>query len=267
MQSMGNAMSDFLAEIQRRAQAAKEASQCGNLQPISKTSYQCPKCQDEEIVLVRIDGYDVARDCECKEARKAQRAFKSSKITDEFRNKTFDTFILEDRPSVVQGAYQCALAYSCNFDRIRDTRNNSIALVGRPGSGKTHLLMGVANGLLERGINVLYFPWVEGFNEIKDDLSLTEERINRMQRVDVLYIDDMWKGRKEPTPFQLEQMFAVINYRYMERKPVLISSERNFDQMCQIDEAIGSRIYEMCRDFKVVLDGKNLNYRLRDEAV
>lgn len=168
---------------------------------------------------------------------------------------------------MVQGAYHCARTYLERFDRIREERHNGIALLGRPGSGKTHLLMAVANGLMLRGVSVLYFPWVEGFNEIKDDLSLCEERINRMQKVEVLFIDDMWKGRTKPTDFQIEQMFAVINYRYMEKKPVLISSEKDIDQMCDIDEALGSRINEMCKDFRVILKGgRELNYRMREDV-
>lgn len=116
------------------------------------------------------------------------------------------------------------------------------------------------------GNQVLYFPWVEGFNEIKDDFSVMEERIRKMQRVDILFIDDMWKGREKPTSFQIEQIFAVLNYRYMEHKPVMISSERDIDQMCDIDEALGSRINEMCKDYRVVLKGgRELNYRLREE--
>jgi DNA replication protein DnaC len=210
---------------------------------------------------------DVWKACECKEARSIERTFKTSKITTEFLTKNFESFDSSNRPSIVKSAFQMCRIYADNFDRIREEKQNSICLLGNPGSGKTHLLMAVANSLMEKNIKVLYFPWVEGFNEIKDDLTLTEERVNRMQKVDVLFIDDMWKGRKDPTPFQLEQAFAIINYRYMEKKPVLISSEKDIDQMCAFDEAIGSRINEMCKDFRVIFKGgRELNYRLREGA-
>lgn len=223
------------------------------------------------------------QDCECKTDRAIERAFKSSKITLEFQKKSFDSFDLADLSDIVRQAYHMSRAYSNNFQVIKDSPNNSICILGRPGCGKTHLMMAISNELMrntyrfgevEKVPSLLYFPWVEGFNEIKDDLSLTEERINRMQKVDVLYIDDMWKGRNDqrtgkptPTPFQIEQMFAVINYRYMEKKPVLISSEYDIDQICDIDEAIGSRINEMCKDFRIILKGgRELNYRMREGA-
>lgn len=213
--------------------------------------------------------------CSCVESRALDRSFKSSKITTEFSLKSFDNFDINNRLQPVVDAYNFSRIYADNFQEIKNDRHNSICLLGRPGCGKTHLLMAVCNQLMKtkylydviRYPTVLYFPWVEGFNEIKDDLSLTEERINRMQKVDVLFIDDMWKGRGKPTPFQIEQTFAIINYRYMEKKPVIISSERDIDEMCDFDEAIGSRINEMCKDFRIILKGgRELNYRLREET-
>lgn len=259
---------DFnLKEVLEKAKELqnKSAGFQANTIPLNN-SHSCQKCQDNEFTIGVKDGVEVAIPCECKQKKAIARAFKSSRITFEFQQKTFDTFELGNRPTQVQGAYRCALAYLSAFDRLRNEKHNSIALLGNPGCGKTHLLMAIANALMTKGVSVLYFPWVEGFNEIKDDLSLTEERIRKMQNVDLLYIDDMWKGRREPTPFQFEQAFAIINHRYMEKKPTLISSEKSIDQMCDLDEGIGSRINEMCRDFRVLLKGKDLNYRMREDA-
>lgn len=85
-----------------------------------------------------------------------------------------------------------------------------------------------------------------------------------MKRVDVLFIDDLFKGRDFPTNFQIEQMFAVVNYRYINHKPIMISSEKTVDELCDIDEALGTRIFEMSKDYTVVIKGnrKKLNHRL-----
>jgi DNA replication protein DnaC len=153
--------------------------------------------------------------------------------------------------------------YSGNFDDIRHNRINSIALLGQSGCGKTHLLMAIANQLMDKGIPLLYFPFIEGFNEIKSNFDEMEAKINKMQTIDVLFIDDLFKGRIQPTPFQLEQMFAVINYRYMNNLSMLISSEKSIQEIMAFDEALGSRIYEMSKDFTVEIKGEGLNYRLR----
>lgn len=132
-------------------------------------------------------------------------------------------------------AYYTALKYVSNFDKIRNDRKNSLALLGKPGAGKTYLLTAIANRLLKKGVSVLYFPWAEGFNEIKNDLSSLETRIHHMSTVSVLFIDDLFKGRKEPTPFKLEQLFAIINYRYLNHLPILVSSEKDIDQICDYE--------------------------------
>ncbi|MNM25420.1 DNA replication protein DnaC [compost metagenome] len=192
---------------------------------------------------------------------------KTSKITPEFQSKGFKNFVQEGRPKAVLDALKAAWNYAHDLDD-RNIPNKSIALLGRPGCGKTHLLMAISNNLLSKGTQVLYFPFVEGFNEIKSNLDTLEQRIQQLQQAQVLYIDDLFKGRKEITDFVIEQTFAIINYRYLEKKPILISSEKTIAELCEIDEAIGSRINEMCWDYLVILKGGiELNYRLRSKEV
>ncbi|MGG1639901.1 ATP-binding protein [Paenibacillus sp. NRS-1782] len=258
------------AELLKRLRASSPSS-TDKTEPEPPKNHRCEKCRDEEGFLTRVktgdgpfDYRDVWRDCECKKERVAERMMKSSRITPEFQKKTFGNFIQAGRPHTVVEAYNAA--YNCVRDLDdQGVPNSSIALLGRPGCGKTHLLMAVSNNLLAKGIQVLYFPFVEGFNEIKANLDTLEQRIHQMQQADVLYIDDLFKGREKATDFVIEQMFAIINYRYLERKPILISSEKTIAGLCEIDEGIGSRINEMCREYLVVLKGGiELNYRLRD---
>lgn len=232
-----------------------------------EANYDCPKCKDETGFLIRNDqGYESWRDCECVNKRMLERLFKASAITEEFAKKTFGNFDVGSVSEIVREAYSVAYEYVREFSNISKERQNSIALLGRPGCGKTHLLMAAANNLLKKGVGVIYFPWVEGFNEIKDDLSALDERIRRLQNAEVLFIDDMWKGSEKPTQFEIKQAFAIINYRYLNNLPVLISSERSFAEMCGFDEAVGSRIKEMCKGHTVTIKGGiELNYRLRED--
>ncbi len=207
-----------------------------------------------------VDHPDVSRmstrtvaECSCQQQRRQEQLFKSSRITQQFRSVGFKGFITKGRPKCVRDALDIALSYYNEFEKIRDTRNNSIALLGPPGSGKTHLLMAVCNGLLRREIGVHYFPWVEGFGELKDNLDELEARLEVMRQVDVLFIDDLFKGRSVPTDFQLEQLFSVVNYRYLECKPMLISSERDIDAICAIDEGVGRRIWERAKGHRAIM--------------
>jgi len=210
------------------------------------------------------------RQCTCVERKRIERLFRSSHITDQFRSVGFRGFITDSRPQCAKQARDTSLDYYNRFDEIRSTRANSIVLYGPPGSGKTHLLMAIANGLMRKGVAVQYFPWVEGFNDLKDKLDDLQKRTEAMKHVEVLYIDDLYKGRQKPTDFMLEQLFGVVNYRYQNCLPMMVCSERTTQEIFAIDEAIGRRIHERSEGHRVLMGltpeeraaGIELNYSL-----
>lgn len=289
-----------LEKVKAKAEALKALSQ-QQLSPESNESvmsshntptktcqYECNLCKDEGTyietardaqgnvqydIYINSEGVEIARKeievmvvCQCVADKRIKRLLKSSHITEEMRNKGFKNFDTEGKPQRIADAKQRVIKYYREFADIRKERHNSIAMLGQPGCGKTHLLMALANSLLHIGTAVIYFSWVDGFNDLKKNMDNLDDMIKRLQTVEVLFIDDMFKGRREITDFQRETLFAIINYRYLNHLPVLISSEKDTDQMCDIDEAIGSRIHEMCRNYLIVMHGKELNYRLAGET-
>ncbi|OMP67053.1 ATP-binding protein [Domibacillus epiphyticus] len=235
---------------------------------------------ESDFLAMRVCGPEEARNwqrkysiqCECVKKIRINRLMKSSEITDEFKLLGFQNFKTKGKAVIVADMKECAMDYYKEFEKIRSKRANSMALLGQPGSGKTHLMMAISNNLIvKKGVSVHYFPYVEGFNDLKEDFEQIAPKLERMKNADVLFIDDLFKpvGRgvnRKPraTEWQIEQMYAVINYRYLNHLPILVSSELDVDQMDEVDEALGSRIYEMCQDFTVVIEGdrKILNYRL-----
>lgn len=274
-----NSIAEVLADLQKKIENRSSGISSAGYQ---EEKYDCSICKDKGYILKNIPDlddagnqrtwpngkpkyYETMFDCECAKKRQSNHLMKFSEITEEFKKVTFSSFQLDGKPEVIRYAYQCAVDYYRDFDRIKDQRCNSISLLGQPGAGKTHLLTALANNLImKKQVSVLYFPFVEGFNDLKDDFNLLEEKLTKMKRIGVLYIDDLFKGRSNPTPFQIEQMFAVINYRYLNHKPIMVSSEKTVDELCDIDEALGTRIFEMSRDYTVVIKGerKELNHRL-----
>lgn len=208
---------------------------------------------------------DVWQICSCLEQRRVERLMSASQITDKFRAKTFKNFYWKDRPDEVRKAFEKAFVYMQQFEEIRNSEKNSICLCGQPGSGKTHLLMAIANGLLDKGVEVLYVPFVETMEQVKEDMKkedVNKERFEKMKQVEVLFVDDLFKI--EPTDYERRKVYEVINYRYLEQKPLLITSEHSMPELVHFDEAIGSRIYEMCEKFYVLMRGEGLNYRLKN---
>lgn len=162
---------------------------------------------------------------------------------------------------------RAAYKYRQNFQEIRSSRKNSILLMGRPGSGKTHLLAAVANGLIEDLVDVVYFPYAEGFDMLRGDLDGSHKKIQPLKDCSVLFLDDLFKTRRGelPTKYQLDTIYSIVNARYMAHRPMLISTELSAAELLAIDEATASRIIEMAGDYKIHITGKpeDMNFRLR----
>jgi hypothetical protein len=63
-------------------------------------------------------------------------------------------------------------------------------------------------------------------------------------------------------------MFEIINYRYLNYLPIIVSSEFSIESLLAFDEGVSSRIYEMSKDYTVEIekDIRN-NYRLNRERI
>ena len=197
--------------------------------------------------LLLEDG--TAKECECRSLRIAEEKLKISGVSEEFRQMRFENFSYE--------------RYSKNFSDIRAARQNSIMFLGQVGSGKTHLSMAIANSLLDKSIGVIYMPFRDSITKIKQ--SITDEvnynkEMELYKNAQVLLIDDLFKG--SVTTADINAMFSIINYRYMKKLPIIVSSEKNINELLAIDEAIASRLIETSKGFVIEFKGKHLNYRL-----
>lgn len=277
-------MAEIMLILQERAKQSSEAE----LDELNQTNHQCQKCKDkggtfqtkvdDELGITAGNTYEVWVECECNKLRKIKNLMKSSEITESFKKMGFNSFKTEGKEIVITEARDCAEEYFKAYKSIKDSRANSIALLGQPGAGKTHLLTAVANNFIQKKmIPVLYFPYVEGFNDLRDDFEKLETKLERMKEVEVLFIDDLFKPvniktkegivqKPQATEWELKQLFSVINYRYLNHKPIMISSELDIDKMLDLDEALATRIAEMCENYMVVIKGdkKILNHRLRN---
>ena len=204
----------------------------------------------------------VAIPCECRALRVAEDILKKSGIGKEFRNKRFDNFDFSRNMSIMKG-YKSAMEYENQFLDIENTRCNSIMFLGQVGSGKTHLSMAIANELMDRGIGVIYMGYRDAITNIKQNMldSVYYNRVmNRYKNARVLYVDDLFKGKI--TDSDINIMFELINHRYFNNLPMIISSEYSIGRLLDIDEAMGSRLVEMTKGRVVELRGKELNYRI-----
>ncbi|MBS6024994.1 MAG: ATP-binding protein [Paeniclostridium sordellii] len=221
-------------------------------------SYRCEKCRDMTFV---VEG-DVAVPCECREIRIAEDILKQSGISEAFRKKTFDSFNYSYDIQTID-AYSKASEYYSNFNNIGKNRKNSIMFLGQVGSGKTHLSLAIANKLMDDGVGVVYMSYRDIIMRFKQNIMNEEEYVklmNRYKKAKVLLIDDLFKG--SVTKSDVNIVFEIINFRYFNNLPMIVSCEKCVEELLDIDEAIGSRLIEISKDYLVKMKGRKLNYRV-----
>ena len=149
------------------------------------------------------------------------------------------------------------------FNNIKSTRKNSIILMGSVGGGKSHLSFAIANELMKNGVGVIYMGYRDSIMKIKQNIMNLENYdkfMSTYKNCKVLLVDDLFKGNI--TSSDLNIFFEIVNHRYFNNLPMIISTEILMSDLLKIDEAIGSRILEMCGDYSIELKGSKLNYRI-----
>lgn len=224
--------------------------------------YKCPACKDMGwIPVTDSQGYPCLRECRCMAMEKAKCRLERSGISREFTAKSFDNFDTRDIGQLVT-AVNKAKCYCRDFLQAENTRHNSIIFSGQSGAGKTHLGMAICNWLLGRQVAVVYMEYRNAVTKLKQqamDGQAYQGGISRYSSARVLYIDDLLKGKA--TESDVNILYEIVNYRYMNNLPMVISTEKSLEELMEFDEAIGGRIIEMCIKSLVTLKGKELNYR------
>lgn len=216
----------------------------------------CPICHNAGMVLHKDEnGCWWSQECECMNRRRSIRRINSSGLQDLTQRYRFDNYETptEQHEHIKKKAREFV-----------KTPVECFVIVGRSGSGKTHICTAICNELMSDGWNLKYMMWRTEAAELKAMVNEREEykrRINQLRNVPILYIDDFWKGTV--TDADINLAFTILNDRYNgKNKKTIISTELPMGKIIQTDEAVGGRISERARGF--VLQAPNENWRLKD---
>lgn len=141
--------------------------------------------------------------------------------------RTFDTFDWAFQPGI-----NVALVKELqNLHFIQQGR--SILLLGRPGTGKSHLSIAFGTLAAHRGHTVRFYTAPELLAELYASLadSTTDRLIKRLARIDLLIVDDL-----RPMPSKSEYaalFFDLVEARHMKR-PMILSSNVSVKEWGQI---------------------------------
>ena len=215
----------------------------------------CPVCRDKGYIAFVKDGAMMTRACACMGKRESMRRIRRSGLLELLEAYTFDAFQTPE-PWQKQ-AKERAMDFAANG------WGRWFVVTGTPGTGKTHLCTAIAGAMLEAGREVRYMLWRTEAPRLKAMVNEREEyerELQALEGADVLYIDDFFKGSVSDGDLNLA--FELLNSRYNSGgKMTILSSEKTVEELLDIDEAIGSRIYERSKGYCLKMPRKN--WRLR----
>ena len=191
--------------------------------------------------------------------KKIKKLFKESNITKRGLNRTFETFEVN---AVNNKAYEISKKYAENWEKYKD-EGIGLIFIGKYGTGKTHLAFAIANYLLNKGIPVVYETLINLMEKLKngyEQYSNMEyfEIIKLYCECDLLIIDDL--GKEKLSEWVLEKLFQIINSRYENMLPVIITTNYNEEQIIKrlsfnndgvTAESLVSRLNEMCLEINM----------------
>lgn len=155
-----------------------------------------------------------------------------------------------------------ALGYFETFPE-RSSRGEGLYFVGGPGTGKTHLAVGLMNMVMTKFSTPCLFGSVpEILDKLRNsyDLEGYPDALDMYKNAPFLILDDL--GAERATEWVRERMFLIINARYISNLPTIITSNIGASEVrSQLGERIESRLNEMCE----WVDMGNVDYRKRPE--
>jgi DNA replication protein DnaC len=182
--------------------------------------------------------------CVCRQGQVAQtvreRLFSLSHL-DELRGLTFETFqprgrkgLGEQQANSLEWAYNQARQYAGKL-------NGWLLILGGYGSGKTHLAAAIANYAVGMGVPTLFLTVPDLLDALRfaydsEDTSF-EERFDEIRSAPLLVLDDF--GTQNATGWAQEKLFQIVNYRYINRLPLVVTTNLALDE---IEARIRSRL-------------------------
>jgi DNA replication protein DnaC len=219
----------------------------------------CGKCNTPKECLVEVMGDIKKFGCMCKcQSEKYREEQAKQREREEFervnrlrtqgiQDRNFREWTFENDDGSNPKQMDKAMRYCLKWDEMyRD--NIGLLLWGNVGTGKTFFAACIANYLIEHGVPVLMTNFIRltnaltGFDEDKNAY------IRSLNNYKLLIIDDL--GAERQSDYMLEQVYNIIDSRYKNQQPLIITTNLSLSEIKEPKELKYSRIYsriiEMC---------------------
>ncbi len=210
---------------------------------VGKIWSRCPVCAKEKERKEREAAEAKVR---AERLRAWQAKIGGAGIPERFHDRTLESFVATSPEQAKALAF--SKAYADGFDDVIRTGRSAMFL-GKPGTGKTHLAVGIALQVMrEQGRTVLFTTVMRAIRRVKDswsrESSETEsDAIRSLVFPDLLILDEV--GVQFGSDFERNILFDVLNERYEKRRPTLLLSNLLLDD---VRAFLGERVMDRMRE-------------------
>lgn len=206
----------------------------------------CPEC-------MRIAKHEAEELVLAKERYEMSRKLGAALIPKRFVGKTLKNYIAET-PGQKEALRICS-KYSVKFSEIAET-GRCLLLLGKPGTGKTHLGAAIANEIMRTTSATAVYRTIGAIlHDIRSTYGGNSERsestiLTGLISPSLLILDEIGVSKEVPSDFELTTLFSIINGRYEQMRPTVIIS--NLDGK-SLSGAMGERCVDRLREGGVIV--------------
>jgi DNA replication protein DnaC len=152
---------------------------------------------------------------------------------DELKELTFESFRPRGQIGIGEKqAHSLEMAFN-QANHYARSLNGWLLLQGGYGCGKTHLAAAIANFAVGMGVPTLFLTVPDLLDMLRfsyDSNDTTfESRFNEIRNASLLILDDF--GTQNATGWAQEKLFLVVNYRYINKLPLVITTNLSLDDI------------------------------------
>jgi DNA replication protein DnaC len=273
-----------LARRARDGAESKKIAEIGMVRTMKLQAEVCAKCEGTGWKTVSAGGDRRVAPCDCRLKDRTQTLLVGARIPKRYEHCELSSFTT-DFPGA-HGSLGLAHLAATRFAIEYDPREGmGLLLIGKIGTGKTHLAVGILKELiLQRGVPCLFCDYRELLKEIQNSynssVQTTELQVLRpVFETDVLVLDEL--GAVKPSEWVWDTVSLILNTRYNNNRTTIITT--NFEDQAaagasgvvsavsratreetlgdRIGERMRSRLHEMCRIVR--MDGLDFRQKFR----